>query len=418
MKNTLWGKGFVHGETSCYNRHDGQKGTLYSHLCLEVPEVTEKFLWLGITILIMVVLPGSPDTFAELSPASGPTFVPARPGYHYVFPRDHGSHDQFQTEWWYFTGHLSARNGRRFGYELTFFRRGIDSPDTRANPSSWAMRHLYFAHFALTDEANDRFQFAEKLSRAGIKKAGAQTESLDVWIDRWSVKAVSSDHQQFRLQAQAESFAIDLTVESQKPPVVHGINGVSRKGEHLDHTSHYYSLTRLQSAGSVVVDGVPLSVTGLSWMDHEFGSSDLADDLVGWDWFSLQLENDHDIMAYGLRRADETFHPASSGTLVWPDGSSKFFSFDKIRLTVQRHWNSPISKARYPNQWIFSIPSEDIELKILPLMAHQELVTTGSTGVTYWEGAVDIMGQWKGHDVHGRGYVELTGYAEPYRPSR
>jgi len=384
----------------------------------QVSKVTKRSLWLGLTLLIMSALPGKPDAFAETSNVSGHEFAPARPGYAYAFPRDHGSHEQFQTEWWYFTGHLSAANGRRFGYELTFFRRGIDSSDAWNNPSPWAMRHLYFAHFALTDEADDQFQFAEKLSRAGINKAGAESNGLDVWIDRWSVKAVATDHRQFQLQAQADSFSIELTVESRKPPVIHGINGVSWKGQHPEHTSHYYSLTRLQTVGSVVVDGTRLSAKGVSWMDHEFGSADLAEDLVGWDWFSLQLENDHEIMAYGLRRADGTFDSASSGTLVWPNGSSKSLSFEEIRVSVQHHWTSPVSGARYPSQWTFSIPSEEIDLKISPRMAHQELVTRRSTGMTYWEGAVDVTGLWKGRDIHGQGYVELTGYAEPYRPSR
>ncbi len=263
--------------------------------------------WLTTLLLMMLALWGTSDLFGEFSPVSGPDFSPARPGYRYSFPRDHGNHEQFQTEWWYFTGHLSATNGRRFGYELTFFRRGIDSPEAWQNPSSWAMRHLYFAHFALTDEANDQFRFAEKLSRAGMNKAGAQAGHLKVWIDRWSVEAVAPDHQQFHLQAHTSDFAIDLTVEPQKPPVIHGIEGVSRKGQQSEHASHYYSLTRLETIGSVMVDGSPMSVKGISWMDHEFGSADLAKGLVGWDWFSLQLNNNFEIMAYGLRREDGSF---------------------------------------------------------------------------------------------------------------
>ena len=374
-------------------------------------------LWCEISLLILLPFLGTSAVFAEISDVASHEFAPARPGYAYVFPRDHGSHEQFQTEWWYFTGHLSTINGRRFGYELTFFRRGIDSPDAWSNSSVWAMRHLYFAHFALTDEGNEQFQFAEKLSRAGINKAGAEADRLNVWIDRWSVQTVAPDHRQFHLQAQAEGFSIDLTVESRKPPVIHGTDGVSRKGQHPEHTSHYYSLTRLHTAGSVVVEGIPLAVNGLSWMDHEFGSADLADGLVGWDWLSLQLENEYDIMAYGLRRADGTFDSASSGTLVRPNGSSTSLPLEELRVSVQSHWTSPVSGARYPNQWTVSIPSEEVELKISPRMEDQELVTRRSTGVTYWEGAVDVTGLWKGRDIHGQGYVELTGYAEPYRPS-
>lgn len=381
-------------------------------------EMKRRPLWLAPTLLIMPALLGNPVVFAETVHSSSPSFASARPGYIYSFPRDHGNHDQFQTEWWYFTGHLSALNGRQFGYELTFFRRGTDSDDAWSNPSSWSMRHLYFAHFALTDKTDEQFRFAEKLSRAGINKAGAQADRMDVWIDRWSVKAMDPDHRQLHLQAQAEGFSIDLTVESRKPPVIHGIDGVSRKGQQTEHTSHYYSLTRLQTSGSVVVDGTRLAVNGVSWMDHEFGSADLAEGLVGWDWFSLQLDNDHEIMAYGLRRVDGTFDPASSGTLVRPDGVSKSLSLEEIRIGVEHQWTSPVSGARYPNQWTFSIPSEDVELEIVPFMAHQELVTRRSTDVTYWEGAVDITGRWKGREIHGQGYVELTGYAEPYRPSR
>ena len=412
------GKGFVRYERSWYNRTHESDSALHPHDGPAGLEVRVRSLWCEISLLIMFSLLGVSGVCAEISKETLHEFAPARPGYVYVFPRDHGSHEEFQTEWWYFTGHLSSTNGRRFGYELTFFRRGIDSPEVWSNPSAWAMRHLYLAHFALTDEANEQFQFAEKLSRAGINKAGAETDGLNVWIDRWLVKTVAPDHRQFHLQAQAEGFSIDLTIESRKPPVIHGLHGVSRKGQHPEDTSHYYSLTRLDTTGSVVVQGMPLAVNGVSWMDHEFGSADLAEGLVGWDWLSLQLENEYDIMAYGLRRADGTFDPASSGTLVRPNGSSTSLSLEEIRVSVQGHWTSPVSGARYPNQWTLSIPSEAMELKISPRMVDQELVTRRSTGVTYWEGAVDVTGLWKGQEIHGRGYVELTGYAEPYRPSR
>ena len=251
----------------------------------------------------------------------------------------------------------------------------------------------------------------------GLEKAGARAEVLDTWVDRWHVKAVAPDHRQFHLQANADKFSIDFTVESQKPPVVHGDNGVSYKGSELGQTSHYYSLTRLHTVGAVRVEDTTIGVEGVSWMDHEFGSGNLADNLVGWDWFSLQLENNHEIMAYGLRRADGTFDPASSGTLVLPDGSSKGLVLQDLQISATRHWTSAESGARYPHHWIFAIPKEGVELTLSPRMANQELVTTRSTRVTYWEGAVDVTGQWKGASIHGQGYVELTGYAEPYSPS-
>ena len=362
--------------------------------------------------LVLVLCFISVNLFAANSPHSTPRFSSAKPGYVYIFPRDHGSHEQFQTEWWYFTGHLLGSNGRRFGYELTFFRRGIDSPQAWDNPSGWAIRHLYLAHFALTDEQAGKFRFAEKMSRAGIGKAGARANVLDVWIDHWHVKAVAPDHEKFHLQATVEEFSIDLVVEARKPPVMHGINGVSYKGPQPQQTSHYYSLTRLHTIGSVRVGDMSMPVEGVSWMDHEFGSGDLADDLVGWDWFSLQLDNAHEIMAYGLRRADGAFDPASSGTLVLPNGSSKGLTLQDLRISVNRYWSSPMSGARYPSQWTFSLPGEGIVLNLIPRMSNQELVTTRSTGVIYWEGAIDVTGQWKGQDIHGQGYVELTGYVD------
>ena len=392
MGKCLWDKGFVRFRASWYKRA----------------------MRVIFALLICVISPAICTADSSSSPSR---FSPAKPGYMYVFPRDHGSHDQFQTEWWYFTGHVLGENGRRFGYELTFFRRGIDSPHVWSNPSEWAMRHLYLAHLALTDEHADQFRVAEKISRAGIGKAGARAKVLDTWIDQWHVKAVGPDHRQFHLQAQTQDFSIDLTVESQKPPVMHGENGVSYKGQQSNQTSHYYSLTRLHTTGSVRVEETTMAVEGVSWMDHEFGSGDLAANLVGWDWFSLQLDNGYEIMAYGLRRVDGTFDPASSGTFVLPDGSSKAIVLEDFQINVNRHWRSPVSGARYPHHWTFALPKEGLTLTLSPRMANQELVTTRSTGVTYWEGAVDVTGEWKGQDIQGQGYVELTGYAEPYRPS-
>ncbi len=350
---------------------------------------------------------------ADSTPATA-RFLPAKPGYAYVFPRDHGSHDHYQTEWWYFTGHVFGADGRRFGYELTFFRRGIDSSHVWSNPSEWAIRHLYLAHFALTDEDADQFRVAEKLSRGGIHKAGAKSDVLDVWIDKWHVKAVSPDHQRLHLYAEDQEFSIDFMVEPQKPPVVHGAYGVSAKGPEPGQASHYYSLTRLSTSGSVRVGEATMRVNGMSWMDHEFGSGELAEHLVGWDWFSLQLDNNHEIMAYGLRRVDGTFDPASSGTFVLPDGHSRALALSDFQISVDRHWRSPLSGARYPHHWTVVLPNESMTLFLSPRVAQQELVTTRSTRVTYWEGAIDVTGQWKGQDIRGQGYVELTGYARPY----
>ncbi|MGH7228322.1 MAG: lipocalin-like domain-containing protein, partial [Nitrospiraceae bacterium] len=244
-------------------------------------------------VLFATLLATDPEagTRGTSTASSDAGFRLASPGYTYRFPHDHGSHDEFRTEWWYYTGHLSTDSGRRFGYQLTFFRRGLDQEQVRANPSRWAIRHLYLAHFALSDLDKRRFRYAEKASRAGLGKAGAEAGRLRVWIDRWLTEETSAQRDAHHLKASAEDFLIDLTLAPEKPPVVHGERGVSRKGDAPGQASHYYSLTRLGTTGALSIQGEPQAVTGLSWMDHEFGSADLAEDLVGWDWFSIQLDN-------------------------------------------------------------------------------------------------------------------------------
>ena len=354
--------------------------------------------------------------FANESRHTKPKFQQALAEYGYTFPKDHGSHDTFLTEWWYFTGHVFTPDDRRFGYELTFFRRAIDDERVWAHPSRWAIRQLYLAHFALTDEENGNFRYAEKISREGLGKAGAKQGTLETWIDQWSIKAVDPEHQQFYLQAETNNFAVELVTNASRPPVIHGLHGVSRKGAQDIHASHYYSLTRLHTTGTLRVDSESFKVTGMSWMDHEFASSDLEDGLVGWDWFSLQLESGHDIMTYWLRREDGTFTPASSGTLIFPDGSSLHLSRKDLNITILDYWESPKSGARYPSQWTLGIHSHHIQLHITPHMADQELRTGRSTQVTYWEGAVDVSGTFAQKPITGMGYVELTGYAKPYKP--
>ncbi|MBI4401619.1 MAG: carotenoid 1,2-hydratase [Nitrospirae bacterium] len=336
-------------------------------------------------------------------------------GYLYRFPWDHGSHDEFRTEWWYYTGHLVAENGRRFGYQLTFFRRGVNREQVRSNPSRWAIRHLYFAHFALSDLDHGQFRFAEKISRAGLGKAGAETGRLRVWLDRWIAEASSLQHARHHLNASAEDFSIDLSLTPAKSPVIHGKGGISRKGDAPGQTSHYYSFTRLATAGTLWVDGERLTVTGTSWMDHEFGSGDLGQEQVGWDWYSVQLENQTELMFYRLRRVDGTSDPASSGTVIFPDGRSQHLSASDLQVEVLDHWSSEASGARYPSRWRIAVPSLGLTLALVPELSNQELITRRSTQVTYWEGTVRATGALRGAPAIGHGYVELTGYPKPLR---
>jgi len=352
---------------------------------------------------LLVVVPRlAADTVEE--------FQVAREGYRYTFPRDHGAHEEFRTEWWYYTGQLTAKDGRSFGYQLTFFRRGMPRDQTKTLPSRWAVTHLYLAHFAVSDIRKGRFHYAEKMSRAGLGKAGAAHDRLHVWIDHWSAESSSTAPDTQILHATDGNLAIHLTISPEKPLVVHGPGGISRKGSAA--ASHYYSFTRLATTGTLMIENESFDVTGTSWMDHEFGSADLGNDLVGWDWFSLQLSDQRELMLYRLRRRDGSADPVSSGTLIDRDGRGHHLPLGNFTLEPTSYWTSQTSHARYPQRWRLTIPSQQLSLQLIPLMAGQELTTTRSTQVTYWEGAIEAHGAAQGQPIKGRGYMELTGYAE------
>jgi predicted secreted hydrolase len=344
--------------------------------------------------------------------ADSGAFTPAREGYRYQFPRDHGSHDRFRTEWWYYTGNLVAKDGRPFGYQLTFFRRGIPLDQVETLPSNWSITQLYLAHFAVSDLKKNRFRYVEKLSRAGLGQAGAEAERLHVWIDHWRAETRTSDAQ--TLEASDGDLAMALALAPEKPLVVHGTGGISRKGAEAGQASHYYSHTRLATTGRLTIGDESFDVTGTTWMDHEFGSADLSPELVGWDWFSLQMTDQTELMLYRLRRADGSADPVSSGTFIDRDGHGHHLSLHDFLLEPISFWTSPSSKARYPQRWRLSVPSRHLALELVPRIVDQELRTKGSTQVTYWEGAIESTGTSGGKPLTGFGYMELTGYAERF----
>jgi predicted secreted hydrolase len=351
----------------------------------------------GAVVLGAVVAAQAPVTVAGWRQAG--------PGYEFEFPRDHGNHPDYRIEWWYYTGNLAAEDGRRFGYQVTFFRIGVDPAPV--NPSRWAVRDLYMAHLAVTDVAGGRQQVAERFDRGGVGWAGASEGTLDVWNADWRA---SLDGERHRLDLLDNGFGVELQLDPGTGATLHGDAGLSRKGEQPGNASHYYSMTRMPTAGRLLVDGEWVEVSGESWMDHEFGTSFLEPGQVGWDWFSLQLDDGSDLMLFQLRRADGSRDAHSAGTWLAADGRQTSLVTGDFTLTPGRRWTSPSSGAAYPVEWSIDLPLRDARLEVAPLVDAQELHTDQSTGVTYWEGAVSVRGEVDGREVSGRGYLEMTGY--------
>ncbi len=353
--------------------------------------------------ILMAVIFGS----IASSHAESVRFKKALPGYTFVFPRDHGNHEHYLIEWWYFTGHLKTKDGEAFGYELTFFRRGIENKHADENPSKWAVRDIYIAHFAVTDITGKKFYYDELISREALGKAGSETGQMRVWIDDWSATGAGAI---MNIRAGGTAYQIDLKLVPQKPLVIHGEKGISKKGEAEGAASHYYSFTRLKTEGKLIVAGKEKNVSGLSWMDHEFGSALLGEGQVGWDWFSIQLDDGSEYMFYQIRQNDGEKAPISSGTVVFPDGTKKHLHAKDFKLKPLKYWKSIKSGANYPVAWEISVPSQQLTLKSFPLLDDQELITNKSTRVTYWEGTSEFKGEKKGKSISGQGYIELTGY--------
>jgi predicted secreted hydrolase len=322
------------------------------------------------------------------------------------FPRDHAAHPEYRIEWWYYTGNVESDTGRRFGYQLTFFRTGfVREPQ---NPSRWAVRDLYTAHFALSDLDRQRHRAFQRNNRRGIGFAGAETEHYEVWNGSWRVLLDGETH---RLVAADSGGAIDLRLQSSKPPVLHGDRGLSRKGPSVGNASYYYSLTRMATIGEILFDGERFSVDGDSWMDHEFSSSFLEPGQRGWDWFALQLSNGEEIMLYQMRRDDGAEDPFSSGTLVDREGGVERLAREDFVIQPVERWTSPDSQARYPVGWRVQLPERGYDLQVAAAFKAQEMRMEASTGIVYWEGSVTITGRAGAEPVVGRGYVELTGYS-------
>ncbi len=362
----------------------------------------------------------------------------------FEFPRDHGPHPAFRDEWWYFTGHLRAAGGERFGFEVTFFRVALAPPrapergapakrETHGTPagtpeageppsddvsSHWRARQIYVAHFAMTDADRRVFHSTQRFARDALGLAGAQGAPFRVWVGGWSIAAQGAARAvaaatggattgDWTLHAADSAYGLTLQMHAVTPPVLNGDRGLSIKADEPGAASYYYSIPRLEVHGRIVRGEGPgaLDVTGTAWLDREWGSGSLGPHQEGWDWFALQLADGGALMFYSLRDAEGARDPHSAGTWIGADGRTRALASRDVRIDVLDHWTSS-SGARYPSRWRVRVASLGLDVTAAPVLADQELDTTPR----YWEGDVDVSGTHSGRPVSGEGYIELVGY--------
>jgi predicted secreted hydrolase len=355
------------------------------------------------------------DPGGALSRPADAGFAQALAPRAFVFPQDHAAHDEYRQEWWYFTGHLQAAGGERFGFEVTFFRFALAPPDPvsgaapAAGQSAWRSRQIYMAHFAVTDIAGHRFEFAQKLSRAALGLAGVRPSPLAVWIDDWSLeeqpRAGGASH--WQLHAAQDGYELQLDLEPQGAPVPQGNDGLSVKSAPPGGASYYYSLPRIAVQGTLTRGRAPFAVTGVAWFDHEWGSAALTTSQAGWDWFALQLDDGSTLMFYALRDRAGMRDLHSAGTFVDSTGAIRRLGSQDVQLTATGAWVSG-DGVRYPSGWHVRVPALALDLTAQPVLKDQEL----RTSPRYWEGAVEVSGTRAGAAAGGRGYVELVGYEQ------
>jgi predicted secreted hydrolase len=371
-------------------------------------------------MLFVLVIPLSGCTGADRQVASASVvealgqgageFAQALTPQPFTFPQDHGPHPEYRTEWWYYTGNLVDSQGQAYGYQLTFFRSALTA-EMPERSSDLATNQLFMAHFALTSPPADEHVSVERFSRGAGDLAGAEGDpQFAVWLEDWAVRQTEPGVYELAAVADHESgrMALSLTLRETRDPVLHGDAGLSQKGPEPGNANYYYSLVQLATEGQLTFAGEEVSVTGVSWMDHEFGTSSLSGDTKGWDWFAVQLENGIILMFGEFHNGLGSARSVYAGTLAYPDGRQVKLEDADFDLETLGEWTSERTGVTYPAGWQVRFPSEGIELTIEPLIADQEM----EVSFVYYEGATVVQGQVGGQPVEGVGYVELTGYSD------
>ena len=346
----------------------------------------------------------TPLAFAPLCADAAPDFPRIEAGVPLVFPRDHGSHPAFRTEWWYITGWVTDASGRDFGVQITFFRSRTGIAET--STSRFAPTQLLFAHAAIAQPWYGRLRHDQRVTRAGWGLAEASEADTDVHIGNWSLARVGD---RYRATIDAREFSLDLVCLVKNPPLLQGDRGVSRKGPRPEQASYYYSRPQLVTTGGISIGNQRLDVHGTAWLDHEWSSEYLAPEARGWDWLGINLDDGGALMLFRIRAHDGNAYWAG-GTWRNAAGTTRNFAPNEVVFEPRRQWQSPRSGLTYPVA--FRVRAGDLDLTIEPLLDDQELDARGSVGTIYWEGAIRAGAAGS---VIGRGYLELTGYGTPLR---
>ena len=323
-------------------------------------------------------------------------------------PRDLWAHDNVQTEWWYYTGHLRTESGRKLGFEWVFFKRRTDLDRFAVVPLRLIGNPYHFAHFAITDHEANSFRYAHRKSANGLLDVPARASKTHYYLNigDWSARETNGTH---HLRASlGEGTTFEVALRPTKPVVLNGERGLSFKDK--GEASRYFAYTRMEAEGDIIVDGRAEHFAGSAWMDREFGTWAPTENQKGWDWFSIQLYNGCELMCYQLRDLEGNVSQYSSGTYIDAEGVATSLSFEEFEIIPIGTWKSPRTGVEYPSQWTIVAPRFGIEVLVTPVMQDQELDTRGTTMIVYWEGACTVDGRINESGIAGNAYVELVGY--------
>jgi predicted secreted hydrolase len=322
-------------------------------------------------------------------------FASVVPGKPLAFPADLGPHPEYRIEWWYLTANLTDSSGAVYGAQWTLFRQAM-APG--AQQQGWASQQIWMGHAAITSA--DTHRFSETFARGGIGQAGVEAKPFRAWIDSWEMRGLEEMSDitiaPLELAASGADFGYSLRLDAERPLVLQGDAGFSKKSER-GQASYYYSQPFLKTTGTITIDDKPVAVTGLAWMDREWSSQPLASDQTGWDWFSLHLEQGEKLMLFRLRQADGQHY--FSANWIGPDGASVQIASADIGMTPTV--STDVENRKLPTAWNIAIPSRGLKIETAPLNPKSWMATS----FPYWEGPISFRGSHR-----GVGYLEMTGY--------